>query len=133
MEITEVLPEVIDLTDDDPYNGPSLLPVEQAMKQEPFDVVSLPESEMGVDADIGFDTDAMEVDPILKGENALPEVECVDIFDAQDRSEETDDAMMMIQEAANNFRGFLLTNQSPMMVGYAIAWKHEHNGCSDNR
>jgi hypothetical protein len=117
MEITVVLPEVIDLTDDDPYNGPSLLPVEQAMKQEPFDVVSLPESDTGMDADIGFDTDAMEVDPILKGENALPELQCVDLFDAQDHSEVTDDAMMMIQEAANNFRGSLLTNQTPMMGG----------------
>lgn len=105
VEITKVPPEVVDLTDDGPDDVFGL-PFQQVAKEESVGAVSVPESGTGVVAH------SIEVELLLKSENALPELKGSGLedlgdswhVDLQESADETEETMMMLQAAANRFR-----------------------------
>jgi hypothetical protein len=121
MKITQPIREVIDLTDDGPYE-PSLAPVEEAVKQELDDAMVLAEpdttpkqSQTGKSARI-VNLDPMDLDETPEDQSALPELEGSDDLwqiNAEDRAEETEDAMVTIRNAVHNSRSDLPMNLLP--------------------
>ena len=113
MEITDY-PEIIDLTDDAPYNGPRFPPTKRIVKQEPADISTMVTEEHN-DTTAQHETatmglDDMEVDENPKDKYALPELTGGDDFwqfDEQDRAKETENTMAMIEAAAQTFRSSL--------------------------
>jgi hypothetical protein len=117
MEITEVEPEFLDLTDEVPYNGHSLETDDGVTRQQqPAAVMSFP------DSDAGVDVDSMKLDSTFRDVNALPKLEGVDPWqiNTQGSTDETEDAMMMIEAVANNFWGSSAPNSAPTIEGTAI-------------
>lgn len=119
MEIARPTREVIDLTDDDPDTSPSLVPEVQKLKQEPDDgmapagPIATPNQPTKYELFTAIDLDPMDVNQVPEDTHALPVLEGTDDawqFSPEDRAEETEKAMLMINAAAHSFRSSLPMN-----------------------
>lgn len=116
MESNPHIYEVIDLTDDGLYDQ-SFATKEQAVKQELDDAMVLAEPDTTpkqphTENLLGnASLDPMDLDETLEDPSALPELEGSDDvwqINAEDRAEETEDAMVMIRNAVHNSRSAFL-------------------------
>ena len=112
--------EVVDLTQDGPYNGPRIDITKETVKQEPHDVMSNT-APVTTPTPEPPEVDAMDFDAQPSNNYDLPELDGEDAVwqsTPEDKAEETEDTLAILKTAGENFWASLPMKNHPPPTGH---------------